>query len=233
MLCPLGHHPIADVWETGLSHKIVQCLVAHGVAWSSIDVVRIGYEDEDESSRPAIVWIGVQPPLIPILEGTVIAQSCHQVLMDHQILDVHVELRLSTVSKSKGPKFVKRHRTEGILGQLQRPFTATLGFPIANKNTPSTEGTGGLFIKEGGPMGRLLLLTARHVALPEHAFENTLYDHEPGASRQKIVIFGEQAFKDACKRISERIEGYPIEADYLQDVLDSFKDEKDPSLQAE
>jgi len=42
----VGRHPINDVWEGSLSHEVIEYLDSKKVAWTSIDVVRIGYVEE-------------------------------------------------------------------------------------------------------------------------------------------------------------------------------------------
>jgi hypothetical protein len=55
----VGNHAIKDVWEGDVSLKVHNLLKSMQIKWTSIDIVRIGYEGE--SSAPVIVWIGVIP----------------------------------------------------------------------------------------------------------------------------------------------------------------------------
>jgi hypothetical protein len=64
------------------------------VNWTSIDVVRIGIEDEWYWYRPVVLWIGVTPGS---LSGAVVVRKCRELLEEYTIFDVDVEIRESIV----------------------------------------------------------------------------------------------------------------------------------------
>ncbi|KAG0129059.1 hypothetical protein HOY82DRAFT_418656 [Tuber indicum] len=97
VLRPVGRHPINDVWEGNLPRKVIEHLDSKKVAFTSIDIVRIGYEEEP--FRPVILWIGVQPKSLSFENGTKVALSCKEILVDHGITDVDVEIRESIVTR--------------------------------------------------------------------------------------------------------------------------------------
>lgn len=78
-----------------MSQEIIEHLESNRVSWTSIDIVRIGYEED--SVRPVILWIGVQPESLSIEEGNRVARSCKQILVKSGIIDVDVEMRESVV----------------------------------------------------------------------------------------------------------------------------------------
>jgi hypothetical protein len=51
-------HEIEDIWEDNVAPKVHAILDALEIEWFSIDVVRIGYEEE--LSGDTILWIGVR-----------------------------------------------------------------------------------------------------------------------------------------------------------------------------
>ena len=55
---------------------------------------------------------------------------------------------------------------------VRGPFTPALSLQIATEATPHCEGTGGLYICEGGQSNRIFLLTALHVVLPSSVHRN-------------------------------------------------------------
>jgi hypothetical protein len=62
------------------------------VDWTSVDVVRIGYEDKWQ--KPVVVWIGVDPDSnVPYKVNYDTAVQCEQLLLDHDVEDVEVEMR--------------------------------------------------------------------------------------------------------------------------------------------
>ena len=96
VLGTVGNHAIKDVWEGNLSRQVVEHLDSKEVAWTSIDVVRIGYVEE--SFHPVILWIGVQPQSLSFKDGTEVARSCKEILVRSGITDVDVEIRKSSVT---------------------------------------------------------------------------------------------------------------------------------------
>jgi len=89
------NHQLNQVWEDGLAHKVMAALESREVKWTSLDVVRIGYEGEPHS--PGIVWIGVIPGSLSGTDGVVVARECREILEKHDITDVDVEIRESMV----------------------------------------------------------------------------------------------------------------------------------------
>ena len=65
------------------------------VDWTSLEVVRIGYEEE---YKPVVLWIGIDPDSrVPYKVNYDTAVKCKQVLVDNDIDDVEVEMHESRV----------------------------------------------------------------------------------------------------------------------------------------
>jgi hypothetical protein len=94
-LRPVGNHEIVDVWDDGLAAKVLALLTSKKVKWTSVDIVRIGYPEK--SRPPVIVWIGVMPASLSGDDGVVVARECRELLEEHDITDVDVEIRESIV----------------------------------------------------------------------------------------------------------------------------------------
>ena len=92
-LGPIGNHPIKEVWEAGLALKLGELLQSMKVQWTSIDMVRIGIAEE--YPKPAILWIGVRPASLSGYDGLDVATKCRELLVEHDISDVDVEIRES------------------------------------------------------------------------------------------------------------------------------------------
>lgn len=91
-----GSHEISKVWDT-LAPKVLDILKRGQVDWTSVDLLRIGYDDE--YPKPVVVWIGIDPDSqVPYKVNYDTAVQCKQVLIDHDIKDVEVEMRGSRVT---------------------------------------------------------------------------------------------------------------------------------------
>ena len=173
------------------------------VEWTSTDVVRIG--NVDEHPGPVIVWIGIKPGSqvsYDVHHGT--ASQCKQLLLVHDIKDVEVEMRWSQVLQLTGPRLFQPAYDLNPTAQFRRPFTPTLGAPICGRITSWAEGTSGFFLDEGGDSKRLLLVTARHVVLPES--DNAPYDYKSASQpRRDVLLFSQKSFDRHLESIKSAV----------------------------
>ena len=72
--------------------EISKTLDSKEVNWTSIDVVKIGY---DWGDRPVILWIGVKPSSLSGEKGVEVALACKELLVKYGINDVECEIRES------------------------------------------------------------------------------------------------------------------------------------------
>jgi hypothetical protein len=72
----VGRHPIVDCWNAQLQRQIVEALGS--TRWTSIDVVRIGMEENAKSNQalPVVLWIGVPNGSLTWREGMDIVNAC-------------------------------------------------------------------------------------------------------------------------------------------------------------
>ncbi|KDQ61352.1 hypothetical protein JAAARDRAFT_30774 [Jaapia argillacea MUCL 33604] len=200
----VGEHAIKKVWEDDLCPKLVAHLNSKEVAWTSIDVVRIGYVEE--LARPVIVWIGVQRKSLSFQDGTEVARSCQGILLQSGITDVDVEIRESIVTTLRGPKLLAPVSSSDPTADARNPFTSTLGLPTSGKSTPSAEGTGGFFIAEGGGSKRIFLITARHVLFKPDRNNNKNFEHKPSEPGHEVILLGDAVFRRVLESIKVEIE---------------------------
>ena len=90
-----GNHPLKEIWSDKVAPKVVDLLDSMKVEWTSLDVVRIG--DAEEYFAPVILWIGVSPASLSGHDGVNVAYKCRELLVEHDIVDVDVEIRESIV----------------------------------------------------------------------------------------------------------------------------------------
>ena len=84
------------------------------------------------------------------------------------------------------------------------PFTPALGLQIAPLKTPYYEGTAALYLREGGDSKRVIIVTARHVALP--VYNNDLYHcKQPRTPAHEIIILGTSAYENTLKAMMAKI----------------------------
>lgn len=202
----VGNHDIKDVWEDDLALKVHAVLEQKGVDWTSTDVVRIGYEDEPPGT--VVLWIGVKPGSVSYEVAIDAAFACRGLLLDHDIVDVDVEMRGSEVTRYAGPPLLRPVFNDDKVNACM-PFTDALSIPICAELAPWAEGTSGFFLEEGGDGKRLLLVTARHAVFPES--DNEPFEHEfPTQKRHNVLVFSETSFQQHLVSI-----GYDIKIQHL------------------
>lgn len=205
-LRPVGEHALNDgVWETKYAPHVLRLLESEGVLYTSVDVVRIA-NVPNYRSRPGeighiVLWIGVIPQTLDHAKGLAVALKCKEYLEQNGITDVDVELRESVFSRTGGPRFF--HSIAGYSPnyvEVARPLTCTLGLGICAENTAWLEGTGGFFMTQDGDSDKILLVTARHVVLPQGIVANDTYEYnvsdDSSQPRRNVLLLGDSGFKE-------------------------------------
>ena len=103
---------------------------------------------------------------------------------------------------------------------VRDPFTPALGVLMAPKVSSQFEGTGGLYLREGGERNRVFLLTACHVVLPPSEYRNEFYEHKNNSLlRRDVILLGNKAFQNARKSIMSQIRLQALAVDHYKNVL--------------
>jgi len=227
----VGIHILNDVWEDKLAPKVHDLLNSRNVKWTSTDVVRIG--NAGDPFFPIILWIGVLPESLSGGDGIVVACKCKDLLEEHGIADLDVEIRESVVTRmtrSVGPKLLNSidddsHPTVDLRDSL----TTTLGLPICAQATPWAEGTGGFFIGEGTGSKRLLLVTARHVIFKPDKHNNKMFKRKNDSQpRYNVILLGDMAFKRFLESIQSEVEDKRDIVDRQKERIMLFGVQDDP-----
>jgi len=95
-----------------------------------------------------------------------------------------ITFREAVYTKSTSPQLLNHVATYLPTADIRSPFTPALGPQIAPLKTPYHDGTAALYLREGGESKRVIIVTARYVALPD-------VQQRPLSS---------QAAQDACSR---------------------------------
>jgi hypothetical protein len=99
-----------------------------------------------------------------------------------------------------------------------RPIHSCTRSPDRSKAFPYFEGTGGLYLREGGEqIGSSS--TARHVVLPLSEYRNELYTARITAPRREIIHLGSKAYQNALESIMDKIEDKALMIDIYKDEL--------------
>ncbi|KAJ7439344.1 hypothetical protein FB451DRAFT_1302210 [Mycena latifolia] len=228
----VGNHPLKEVWEGNLALRVHALLDSMEVKWTSTDVIRIG--GTGESSVPVILWIGVMPTSLSGADGVVVASKCRELLIDHGIADVDVEIRESVVTRSAGPMFLTSTYSSDPTADIREPLTTTLGLSICAQSTPWAEGTGGFFVAEGGNPERLLLVTARHVVFVPGESNNKHYERKKDSQPpQSVMLFSDSAFSNYLQSIKAEIGGKEFMVQYQQGRIRATEGRDDPAANKE
>lgn len=215
-LKPVFGHKIATVWKN-LGNKVYHYLDLLKIMWTSIDVVR--FAKVGEAPGPVVLWIGVTPKSLSGNEAYTAGLGCLTLLEEFDITDVEVEFRESVYSQLAGPKLLDPVSDEDPTVSVRGPLTPVLGLQIAAKRTPSVEGTGGLFISEGGNSEKILFITARHVVFPPNEPNNNYAYKNRSQSRHEVILLGTKAFEKYVESIKANIESQQGKIEYYGDRL--------------
>lgn len=156
--------------------KIIACLV--DIDWTTIDMVRIG--TQVDTSDPIILWVGVTPGSLSWQQGVEIACCCRKVLLEAG-LDIHCEIRESIVKRTAS--VIPFH--EGNDPSLRSLSAALGGQAIAGENTPTKEGTLGLYLLVGGV--KCALVSRHAVGDDDHGSLNGQHVIMPGQITYQAV----------------------------------------------
>jgi hypothetical protein len=219
---PICSHPIADVWRE-LGRQVYEYFDSVNVKWTSIDPVRFAAAKME--AGPLFLWVGIMPGTLTPRDARDAAVVCKKILAESQITDVEIAFRESVFTRSAypwipSPQFYKYVPSKDPTADVRGPFTPALGLGIAALATPHFEGTGGLYLREGGESKRVFLLTTRHVVLPPSAGNNELYArHTPKGPWRQVILLGSKAYDVALTSIMHKIEGQNYLVDHYKDVL--------------
>ena len=214
---PICKHPIQAVWCT-LGEQVYKFLDSLEVKWSTIDPIR--FAEEKGKAGPLHLWVGVEPKSLSLEGAKAAAIGCKRILANAQFPDVEIAFRESVFTQSTGPQLLNPKLYLDSFADIRSPFTPSLGVQIAPKAIPHSEGTGALYLCEGGESNHVFLLTARHIALPPSAHCNKLYMHNRASQhRHEVLILGNKAYSDAVKAMMDKIDSEHIFIDLYKRKL--------------
>ena len=198
---PVYDHAIADGWAK-LGQQIFEYLDSEGVKWTSIDVTRL---TKPKESGLIFLWIGVKPKSLTRKCAERVAAHCKEILRERRITDVEVGFRESVLTRLASPKLRNYVPSTDPTSLVCIPLTPALGLQIASEQLPYYEGTGGVYICEGGDSERVFILTARHVVLPLMD-KDEAYTYDRSSKPRRVLLLGRKAYQDVVESTSNAIE---------------------------
>lgn len=205
-LHPVFGHKLNVVWTTDLGPKVCQLLGFQGVLWTSIAVVRFIKVGAGEAVSPIVLWIGVAPESLLSEDAHTSGNAYLDLLEQFGITDVEVKFRESIYILLAGPNLLKPTSDLDLDADVHAPLTPALGLSIAAHTTPHIEGTGGIYLAEGGDSKKVLLVTACHVLIPPNDGPNLNYTRtNTGSPRRNILLLGTKVFNSFLDSTKIRI----------------------------
>ncbi|KAF8905189.1 hypothetical protein CPB84DRAFT_1771811 [Gymnopilus junonius] len=191
--------------------------------WTTIDVVRFVEVESASvpwSPGPPVLWIGVKPGSLSRQDAQVAVIGCEELLKKFELTDVEIAFRESLFTRLAPPKLLKYVSSHNATAPVRGPLTPALGFPIAADATPSTEGTGTLYIRESSDSTKVFVLTARHVLLPRRQVPNKLYDRRLIKRSRDVLHLGRTAFQSVLDSIMREIKHHVFYVNHLTKQLE-------------
>ncbi|KAF5022229.1 hypothetical protein F66182_5744 [Fusarium sp. NRRL 66182] len=211
-LDPVGRHPIVQAWNDSMGPLRQEILDAvKGIQWTAIDILRIGNFRQggiidEEVIRPVTVLVSVEPGSTSWLDGKKVALHCRNILKNHGIHDVEVELKESTITKLNSirrappiaPKLTPNNASHPKAHLAVSEF---LGTSIASYELPEREGAKGLYLRLRNS-DKVLLLTCRHV-LFGHDVKNS--DNCHLTTPRPVIQPGNKTYRAMLEKIEYQI----------------------------
>lgn len=195
---PIFNHPLTAVWSE-LGQQIYEDFDSHDIKWTSIDPVRFVEEGRPgiaPGPRSVFLWVGVMPGTLSRDDARKGAIRCKKILTRFHLADVEIAFRESIFTRTVGHRLYNHDTLHDDIADIRGPFTPALGLRIAPKAFPGLEGTGGLYICEGGESDRVFILTSRHVIFPSSECDNDLYIYNDNMrTRRDVILFGRTAYE--------------------------------------
>ena len=206
---PVYGHPIDSVWVS--IGKLMGCdLKSIGVQWTSINPLAYINAGEAKPFCPLLISVGVKPYSLAYDDAVAAAAVVKNILDKAGFGEIEVAFVESVVTRSVavGPKLLSFNPLLDDVPNLRKPFTPTLGLPIAPLKYPYYEGTAALYfrLRKDGPVA---VLTCAHVARPPPVYHNTgMTRTKSNQPLEEIVALGDKGYSSAVQAIMSAIGSY-------------------------
>ncbi|KAK1990590.1 hypothetical protein LX36DRAFT_592292, partial [Colletotrichum falcatum] len=215
-LAVVGEHPIVGKWNnepSPLRNKIIGILAEQDVDWRAIDILRIGYVDEE---KPVIVSISVSAHT-SWETGSKVARDCRETLVEHGLDDVHCEIKESMLVNSSFAVLQQdSHPHSPNFHSAMYHLSDQLGTAIASRDNPRREGTKGIYLRRTNcDPAEIFALTCRHVCYGGSEKDSRLPGKETLTSKSVIQL---------PERTTKKVKDYLDE--WRQESVKNLEDEE-------
>ncbi|KAK2006682.1 hypothetical protein LZ32DRAFT_611027 [Colletotrichum eremochloae] len=188
-LTVVGEHAIVGKWNnepSPLRNEILGILAQQDVDWKAIDILRIGYVDEE---KPVILSISVSAHT-SWETGSRVARDCREALVAHGLDDVHCEIKESILVNLASVLKQDLHSHPPKFHSFMYHLSDQLGTAIASLDHPRQEGTKGIYLRRTGgePVAEIFALTCRHVCYSDSETGSRLPGKETLSSKPIIQL---------------------------------------------
>ena len=151
-------HPLVRIWESLLDDLME---VLEPLAWTSIDLLRVGYQNMADKDWPVTLMIGVKPGSDDWAVASRVAVACRAVLRARGVYDVECEVRQSDTHFCVSDRLSTADEMVGWVDN-ELGFSECVSQSISPLSAPGRRGTLGIYLKVGAE-SVVCALTCRHV----------------------------------------------------------------------
>ncbi|OBT83165.1 hypothetical protein VE02_08249 [Pseudogymnoascus sp. 03VT05] len=148
----IGSHPILAVYDKHLRSRVLEALAQ--IPWQTVDVVRLGYVDNQEN--PPVVLVTIKKEDVDESRVQVAVNEIRKIMAENNLMDVHAETKT-------GHLFYKVDCTPEKICPLALNRTPLLGSSLENDTSSVGRGSLCLYVKIDG---ELYGLTCKHAVMP-------------------------------------------------------------------
>ncbi|KAH7466929.1 hypothetical protein FOMA001_g16224 [Fusarium oxysporum f. sp. matthiolae] len=203
LLDPVEKHAVVPLWNDSagpLRRKIREAV--KGVDWNAIDIFRCGSTSLGHCHlvRPVIPFVSIEPGSITWMSGRAVALKYRDVLREHGIHGVEVEIKDDRSTAKLEPR-IPTHEEESF-GRHNIQLSEFLGTKIASSQFPTREGTKGLYLRVRNTE-TVVALTCRHVVFGQEE-ENVDFCRDTNNTRS-VLQPGNKTYQDTMENLHEAI----------------------------
>ena len=191
----------AEVWRS-VGKALWEYIDTLHIEWTFVNPLAYANAGEATPFCSFVVVIGVKPYTVSFDRAVEVAAVAEKMLHGAGFTEAEVAIVEGerTLSVARGPQMLSFDPLLDNVPELRKPFTSTLGLPIAPLQFPHYAGTGSLFFRLGGDDERVALLTCAHVVgpPPEYPNDGTTFPNR-GQPREEIISPGSGTFDNALR----------------------------------
>ncbi|KAI3529412.1 hypothetical protein CSPX01_15535 [Colletotrichum filicis] len=214
------NHLIVRLWNDhdgpgSLTNDIVTALTRYNLDWNAIDILRVGYLEDNEADFPVTMFVSARKNCTTWRTAFEAATECRRVLGEHGVFDVHCEIKEASTQQMVSPSATPTSRPT-LVTNLPDPtvsvfninntkwtwpylefgydLTDGLGVPIATHEVPERQGTKGIYLRvkhsnnDQKSTSTVFALTCRHVCFCPDDVDDWLPENDWQQTTKRLVV---------------------------------------------